>query len=611
MSNFTTSINNNMNINSYLKSSPQIKIKKIFESNQTQKNNIKKLQIPNIKKIFNCLNYTKLKCRKKYCNYNIFSIKEKKVENKKLKLKLNSKKNLSLSRKNDKDINSQSSIYITKNLSEGNFSQLPKLLELLGPINDNKHKRSINNNRNKFKGKHALKKNKSETSKTSQVKFMFLDKIKNRMERQNETEIIINKVNSNILTKKINSLNIYRTPEYFFSTYIERVRAFLTQKKMRDVKKERLLEFEEITQNKLKLVKEQINSMRKSQRLFDNNFKIKCQEYILSLYKDIEKQKKKDIILTNKIYELKRDVLVLEKKVYKLFEDKKTYIKWILFQIQVKNKLLNNPKEYQEYLENQNKNNFPQGLKKYMENIIFPSPQDLINRIEDYENRNIKNLELYHKINNEIYPLKDLLEKELKIFNSFLKENEINNLNEIILKLKSKNQLLIEQRSSIIKMKDENIFNKKILQMRNFSKLYEKIKFMKNSIFGKGKKEKFESQLKEMLNILKNIEIEIDMQKKKYEFYNLKCKDKLKMAEEKIEKEKRKEKIKKNRNMVIEKQIQIRENIIEKAKKQFLFPNKKINWTVFNIKKIHKKKDNEDNKNEFLKRNNNGYLIYE
>ena len=57
MSNFTTSINNNMNINSYLKSSPQIKIKKIFESNQTQKNNIKKLQIPNIKKIFNCLNY--------------------------------------------------------------------------------------------------------------------------------------------------------------------------------------------------------------------------------------------------------------------------------------------------------------------------------------------------------------------------------------------------------------------------------------------------------------------------------------------------------------------------------------------------------------------------
>ena len=611
MSNFTTSINNNMNINSYLKSSPQIKIKKIFESNQTQKNNIKKLQIPNIKKIFNCLNYTKLKCRKKYCNYNIFSIKEKKVENKKLKLKLNSKKNLSLSRKNDKDINSQSSIYITKNLSEGNFSQLPKLLELLGPINDNKHKRSINNNRNKFKGKHELKKNKSETSKTSQVKFMFLDKIKNRMERQNETEIIINKVNSNILTKKINSLNIYRTPEYFFSTYIERVRAFLTQKKMRDVKKERLLEFEEITQNKLKLVKEQINSMRKSQRLFDNNFKIKCQEYILSLYKDIEKQKKKDIILTNKIYELKRDVLVLEKKVNKFSEDKKTYIKWILFQIQVKNKLLNNPNEYQEYLENQNKNNFPQGLKKYMENIIFPSPQDLINRIEDYENRNIKNLELYHKINNEIYPLKDLLEKELKIFNSFLKENEINNLNEIILKLKSKNQLLIEQRSSIIKMKDENIFNKKILQMRNFSKLYEKIKFMKNSIFGKGKKEKFESQLKEMLNILKNIEIEIDMQKKKDEFYNLKCKDKLKMAEEKIEKEKRKEKIKKNRNMVIEKQIQIRENIIEKAKKQFLFPNKKINWTVFNIKKIHKKKDNEDNKNEFLKRNNNGSLIYE
>ena len=101
-------------------------------------------------------------------------------------------------------------------------------------------------------------------------------------------------------------------------------------------------------------------------------------------------------------------------------------MKWMLLQIQVKNKLLNIPKEYQEYLKMQNTINLPQNLKKYMENIIFPSPQDLIKKIENYENQNIKYLEIYQKINNEIYTLKNEFDKEVKIFDRLSQENEIN-----------------------------------------------------------------------------------------------------------------------------------------------------------------------------------------
>ena len=134
---------------------------------------------------------------------------------------------------------------------------------------------------------------------------------------------------------------------------------------------------------------------------------------------------------------------------------------------------------------------------------------------------------------------------------------------------------------------------------------------MKNNIVGQEIEEEYENQGKEILKMLKKIEIEIDIQKKKHEFYYLNSKEKLKIAKEKIEKEKRLEKMQKNRKMMIDKQIEIRENIIKKTKKQFLFPKKKINWINFNIKKVNKKIDNEINKNDFLRRYNHEYFIFE
>ena len=608
MSTFSTTVNNN--INPYLKYDQKSLIKKTLKSSQTESNCISNFQNLQVKNIYNNLDYSNVKGLKKFNNFHIFSIREKRLAKKKMKLNLRMKKNLSVNRKHNHALNSQSSIYLTQNLSEGNFSILPKILEKLEITNIKKSKRNINNVRNTFRNINDFKESISEKEQDPPIKIMFLNRLKNNIERKNETEKKMNSANNYLFDKKLNDLNLYKKPENYYITYIEKLNEFLKKKKVHDLKRERLLQYEELAKNKIEAVKEQINSMHSSQRLLENKFLIKYQEYLASLYKEKDKQDNKDIILCTIIYGLRRDIKELDKKVKKLLFEKNTYIKWLLLQIQVKNKLLKLPKEYQPYLKLDNTKNLPKELQIYIKNIIFPNPEDLINRIDYYENRNIKSLEIYHRITNETYPLKDELEKVMFALSRISNIDEINKLNEIKLKLKSKNQILINQINYL--KKEGNIFPTKNLQKRIHSKLYEKIKLMRNNIiYRKIKEEENINENVEILKMLKELEIEIDLLKNKHQFYLLKYSDKLKMAIEKREKEKRIEKIRKNKKIVEERQIQLKKSIIEKANKQFILPNMKINWTVYNIKKVQKKIINENNHKEIRKSNEYEYLFYQ
>ena len=608
MSTFSTTVNNN--INPYLKYDQKSLIKKTLKSSQTESNCISNFQNLQVKNIYNNLDYSNVKGLKKFNNFHIFSIREKRLAKKKMKLNLRMKKNLSVNRKHNHALNSQSSIYLTQNLSEGNFSILPKILEKLEITNIKKSKRNINNVRNTFRNINDFKESISEKEQDPPIKIMFLNRLKNNIERKNETEKKMNSANNYLFDKKLNDLNLYKKPENYYLTYIEKLNEFLKKKKVHDLRRERLLQYEELAKNKIEAVKEQINSMHSSQRLLENKFLIKYQEYLASLYKEKDKQDNKDIILCTIIYGLRRDIKELDKKVKKLLFEKNTYIKWLLLQIQVKNKLLKLPKEYQPYLKLDNTKNLPKELQIYIKNIIFPNPEDLINRIDYYENRNIKSLEIYHRITNETYPLKDELEKVMFALSRISNIDEINKLNEIKLKLKSKNQILINQINYL--KKEGNIFPTKNLQKRIHSKLYEKIKLMRNNIiYRKIKEEENINENVEILKMLKELEIEIDLLKNKHQFYLLKYSDKLKMAIEKREKEKRIEKIRKNKKIVEERQIQLKKSIIEKANKQFILPNMKINWTVYNIKKVQKKIINENNHKEIRKSNEYEYLFYQ
>ena len=237
-------------------------------------------------------------------------------------------------------------------------------------------------------------------------------------------------------------LNRYRMNDNYYITYIDDLHGFLNKKNTYDMRKERYLRFVEVKQNKIDAVEDQIRSMHRSQRLLDKRFVVKYQEYLASLYKEKDKLDKIDIILSTKLYTLRNEIKILEKQVNKLFIKRNTYIKWMLLQIQVKKKLLKLPKQYNIYLKNDNTTNLPKELIKYKNNIIYPTPKELINRIEAYENHNIKSLEIYHRMTLEIYPLKDELENQKRTYEKILDVEEIKKLNAINVKLKAQNELL-------------------------------------------------------------------------------------------------------------------------------------------------------------------------
>ena len=381
----------------------------------------------------------------------------------------------------------------------------------------------------------------------------------------------------------------------------------MKKKKVYNLRKERYIEIEQANKNKVESVKEQIHSMIKSQNLLDNEFINKIQEYLTSLYKEKEKQNKKDIILCTKIYELRNEVRILDKQLQKLLNMKNTYIKWLLLQIQVRDKLLKLPEKYQELLNIDNNKKLPKELEKYIQNPIYQTPEELINKIDFYQNQNIKFLEIYHKKTLEIYPLRDELEEQEKSYRRISNEEEINKLNELKIKLKSKNEILLNKVKSL--RIELNILPKKNVRRKKYSKLFEKIIEMRNNIIDNKTIENKNLNENKILLMLKEIELEFLYQKEKNKIYSLKYKDEIKIVRDKREKEKRLEKIKLNKNLIEEKKNLFQKNLEEKKNKIIIIPKIKINWNIYNIKKIDKTSINKNNRKDDTKESLYEYLF--
>lgn len=606
MSSFSTTINNN--IYSNLNSSQKMTNKKILRTNATETNCVCSLKGTKIKNLYNKIDYQNLKGLKKYENFRIFSLREKEFDKRKRKLKPRIRKNKSIS---TKPVLSYNSIYITQNLSEGNFQDLPKILTKIS-LNDEKIKKNINNDRNKHNKIIEKKEIFTKIEKNIPVRNQYLNKLKNSIEKKNETEGKINKKerDNNLFKKKISNLNLYRKNDNYYLTYIDNLHDYLNKKKMYSLRKERFLRFEEINRNKIESVGEQIHSMQRSQQLLEKKFIIKYQEYVSSLYREKDKQDKKDIIICDKLYEVRKEVKTLEKKIQKLLFERNTYIKWLLFQVQVHDKLLKLPKKYNDFLRAENKKKLPDELIKYKINIIFPTPEELINRIDYYENLNIKSLEIYHKMTLEVYPLKDELENQIANFERISDTEEINKLKEIKVKLKIKKDILTKKINNL--RIELNILPKKFSIKKKHSKLYEKIKIIRNNItITKMDYKDIQDENLKMLRMLKEIELEIDFQKKKHKLYQVKFKQSLLKEKEKIEKEKRIEKIRINKKLEEERKYQLQKSIVEKINKRFILPNMKINWNVYNLKKDKKSSINININKDDKKENINEYLIYQ
>ena len=283
------------------------------------------------------------------------------------------------------------------------------------------------------------------------IKNLFLNRIKRPLEKGKEGNT--NRSADFLLKKRIYDSNKFRTLEKSPKIFMDKLNELLNDKIILKYKKERILQFEESKKNQQESINDIIISINNSKRLMNDNYIRKCRKFLNSIYKEGDKQDNFDNILCIKIISLKKEIKSLEKRIQKKQEEKKIYLKWMLFQIQIKEKLLKLPKKYKNLL-NSNKNiEIPNELIKYKKEIIYPTPELLIARLKDYTNMIFNSMEDLHNINKLITPLKIESKKEIEINEKLPNLNEeIKKLVPIWQKLKVKNQILNDKINSL---KDE------------------------------------------------------------------------------------------------------------------------------------------------------------
>ena len=545
----------------------------------------------------------------RYAYSSIFENREKNLKNKKLNLKL---RNSSFSvKKSDVYSTSQNSIYITQNPSIAEYSQLPLIIEKKEnkDIKDNKMKVIINIKKlfkNKIKNNTNISnKEKDLSKKNAKNNKVLIHKInKNFFKENNEST---NKSANFVKNKKLYELNRYRTVENSKNTYIEKLHEYLNSKMICNFKKERFLRLEEFKHNENERMINKIYSLNKSQNLMNDEYTTKCREYLVKLYKIAENLENKDNIFYTKVIKLDKDIKSIEKKISEKINEKKIYIKWMIFQIQIRDKLLKIPKQYEKLLSSNIK--LPHELEKYKKDIIYPTPDDLIYQFETHKNNNINLMKICQKVVTEKNNLKLELNKKIKINENLSKINlEINILVQRRDKVKSRYQLLTKQFETLYETFKSYSNSKK---EEKESKIYQKIKNMKNN-FVKTKEIEplFKNKEMEMLYILKDIEFVLLSEKEKHKYYLEHNKEEIQVALLKILKEKRIERVIANKNLIYEKKLLENNRVIKRANKKVILPTIKVNWdffkmskrskSVININNIYNENDELDNNFELI-----------
>ena len=177
------------------------------------------------------------------------------------------------------------------------------------------------------------------------VKFMK-DKSKNSYYESIKTEY-----NDKIIKDKNNRINIIR----------ERVNEFMgkTRKKQFDKlalnsKKELWVRIQEVNQNKLEYLDDRIKSFETWKKLNHDFFDEKIGDYLkfLMYKKEYEKNKCEDFL--QQIADIKKELNRLESKMSKIEQEKYNILRWVFFQIKLKEKKTRLPVYYKLILENIN-----------------------------------------------------------------------------------------------------------------------------------------------------------------------------------------------------------------------------------------------------------------
>ena len=156
-----------------------------------------------------------------------------------------------------------------------------------------------------------------------------------------------------LINNKIISINNKHTP---IKKFINQTREKILLKYTSDIKNEISTNLNEMYKNEIERVDNYIKSMKKTNKLFNDTFLIKFNDYVkeLEIQREIEKSENTNLI--KQIIKQKIENSQIESKIRKQELEKDNILRWIFFQISVKENKLNIPSYYKSLIEETEEN---------------------------------------------------------------------------------------------------------------------------------------------------------------------------------------------------------------------------------------------------------------
>ena len=519
--------------------------------------------------IYNKFDISELSGKNKYDNYFLFQRRELEKRNKNLK----KKQNLSM----------RKPFYLTSYKSDFKLKKSKSLKEI--SFEEIKLNKEIQND---------IYKNPSS--------ILLLNIIENQ--REKEYKQYLEKEKRKKLNRKNNVINLYSKKNNSIGEIINKSREIQTINHSQKMIKERLNILSEKYQNQLEELDDKIISMTQAKNLYDEKYINSINKYIKNLQIKRDEEKTIEIQLTNKILELKKEIQELYNKVKKLDSIKNSLDRWMYLQIQVKEKIKELPSHYKLVLDVKLSNN-PilktvlaeeiERLSNYKGKKIYTA-KEFLEEFTKYENDNLKLIDTYNNLQKEIFQLKNIKNKIKSMNKEFYDSLDINlNIQQKLLNtLKEKNKALQKEKNGLLftlkktkirrsvsegSIKFKSSTNSKLkvkyLNSKLFFKIYEVLNNItkKNFIF---EKNAHSTKEREMLIMLKKIEIFFDNLLRVNKEYSLKYVKEIVEIKTKIEKVRKTEKASQQRELLMKKFESIREKIENRVHKVYFLPKKNV-----------------------------------
>ena len=153
-----------------------------------------------------------------------------------------------------------------------------------------------------------------------------------------------------IMNCKMTKYNYYKEPR--FKEFIKKTQELKLNSYTSKIKKERAVRLEEGYYNQIEFYQDTINSLQTSKKLLEVNFVNKIADYTRFVMSKREREKVKSSKLIQDVMNQRRDIDHIYTKIKKIEMEKSNIIRWIYFQIQMKEKTLVLPNYYRTILEN-------------------------------------------------------------------------------------------------------------------------------------------------------------------------------------------------------------------------------------------------------------------